>query len=127
LDKAFRATVAAGLVPQLAGPAEQRLVALGLARSVLQPAATDDEKLDQQHVGLKGFEKLLAERAQEDVPLATFLERLEQPPPDRTTLDRRMIKDFPVDPEDDDAKFNVESLNLRTNDEKAVQPHYVLR
>jgi len=55
------------------------------------------------------------------------LERLEQPPPDRAVLDRRMIKDFAVDPEDDDAKFNVESLNLRTIDEKAVQPHYVLR
>jgi len=127
-DKTFRATVAAGLVPQLGGGwAGQRLVALGIARSVLQSAATDDENLEQQHVGLKGFERLLAERAQEDVPLATFLERLAQPPPDRAVLDRRMIKDFPVDPEDDDAKFNVESLNLRTTDEKAVQPHYVLR
>jgi hypothetical protein len=127
-DKALRAIAAASLVPQLgSGPAEQRLVALAMARSIIQPAATDDENLDQQHIGLKGFEKLLTERAQEDVPVATFLERLEQPPPDRPTLDRRMIKDFAVDPEDDDAKFNVESLNLRTNDEKAVQPHYVLR
>lgn len=127
-DKALRATVAAGLVPQLGGdPAGQRLIALGMARSVLKPAATDDENLEQQHVGLKGFERHLSERAQEDVPLAAFLERLQQPPPDGTVLARRMIKDFAVDPEEDDAKFNVESLNLRTNDEKAVQPHYVLR
>jgi hypothetical protein len=127
-DKAFRATVAAGLVPQLgSGSAGERFVALGVARSVLQPAAANDESLEQQHVGLKIFEKLLAERAQEDVPLATFLERLTLPPPERAVLDRRMIKDFAVDPEDDDAKFNVESLNLRTTDEKAVQPHYVLR
>jgi hypothetical protein len=126
-DKTFRATVAAGLVPQLAGgSAGQRLVALEIARSVLHAAATDDENLEPQHVALKGFERILAERAQEDVPLATFLERLAQPP-DRAVLDRRMIKDFPVDPEDDDAKFNVESLNLRTTDEKAVQSHYVLR
>jgi hypothetical protein len=127
-DKALRAVVAASLVPHFGvSSGGDRFAALGIARSILQPAATDDEKLEQQRVGLKGFEKLMAERAQADEPLATLLERLEQSPPDRTILDRRMIRDFPVDPEDDDAKFNVESLNLRTNDEKAVQPHYVLR
>lgn len=125
-DKTFRAIIAAGLILQL-GVAGQNLVALGVSRSVLQPAAQEDENLPQQRVPLKAFEKLLAERAQEDVPLATFLERLEQELPDRVVLDRRMIKDFTVDPEDDEAKFNVESLNLRVTDEKAVQPHYVLR
>jgi hypothetical protein len=127
-DKTFRAIVAAGLVPQLGSAvAASNLVATGLLRSVLQPAAQDDENLEQKHVALKGFEKLLAERGQEDVPLATFLERLEQDPPDRAVLDRRMIKDFAVDPEDPDVQFNVESLNLRVTDEKAVQPHYVMR
>src|SRR5207249_8164176 len=127
-DKTFRAIVAAGLVPQLGSAAAgSNLIALGFLRSVLQPAMQDDENLQQQHVSLKGFEKLLAERAQEDVPLATFLERLEQDPPVPAVLDRRMIKDFAVDPEDPYAQFNVESLNLRVTDEKAVQPHYVMR
>ena len=125
-DKTFRAIIAAGLIPQLGSPGSN-LIALGLSRSVLQPAAQEDENLPQQRVPLKAFEKLLAERAQEDVPLATFLERLEQELPERAILDRRMIKDFTVDPEDDEAKFNIESLNLRVTDEKAVQPHYVMR
>ena len=42
-DKTFRAVVAAGLVPQLgSGPAGPQLIALGLLRSVLQPAAQED-------------------------------------------------------------------------------------
>jgi hypothetical protein len=127
-DKTFRAVLAAGSVPQLGSAAAgSHLIALGLLRSVLQPAATDDENLKQQRVPLRSFEKILAERAQEDVPLATFLERLEQDPPQRPILDRRMVKDFTADPEDDEAKFDVESLNLKTTDEKAVQPHYVVR
>jgi hypothetical protein len=127
-DKSYRAIVAGGLIPQLgSGSTGSQMVALLLLRSVLQPAAQEDENLPQQRVPLKAFEKLLAERAQEDVPLATFLERLEQELPERAVLDRRMIKDFTVDPEDDEAKFNIESLNLRVTDEKAVQPHYVLR
>ena len=68
-DKTLRAIIAAGLIPQLGSPGSN-LIALGLSRSVLQPAAQEDENLPQQRVPLKAFEKLLAERAQEDVPLA---------------------------------------------------------
>jgi hypothetical protein len=127
-DKTFRALIAASAVPQLASTfGGQNFVALGLLRSALLPAASDDENLPKRTVAVRGFQKLWEERAQEDVPLATLLERLQQEPPDQATLARRMIKDFPVDPEDDDAKFNVETLNLRVTDEKAVQPHYLLR
>jgi hypothetical protein len=126
-----RGILGASLLPHiLTGIPAQRATALAVLGWITKPGAQgagDDEDKKPQRIPVRAFDKLLAERGVETLPLTTLLERLEQEPPHRTVVDRKMLRDFPVDPDDDEAKFNVESLNLKVTDEKANQPHYRLR
>jgi hypothetical protein len=129
-----RGIFGAGLLPHLlTGIPAQRATAAAVLSWVTKPGTpggalgSDDEDKKSQKIPLPAFAKLLAERGVETLPLPTLLERLEQEPPHRTVVDRKMLRDFPVDPDDEESKFNVAGLNLKVTDEKASQPHYRLR
>jgi hypothetical protein len=127
-EASARGILGVGLLPHLlTGIPAQRATSLAILGWVTKPASGDDEGKKPEKIPLRAFEKLLAERGVETLPLSTLLERLEQEPPGRAIVDRKMLRDFAVDPDDDEAKFNVESLNLKVTDDRMVQPRYRLR
>ena len=95
--------------------------ALGSSALFMQAQARQEKKTDKKpdKVGVATFDKLFREQASRAVTVARLNELLSAPP--RGTL----LKDLELDP--DMEFFDVAKLGLKTNDEKAVQPQYLMR
>ena len=123
-----RGILGVSLLPHLlSGVPARRAIGLAILQWIGKPVSGEDVDKKPEKVPLQAFAKLVAERGVETLPLPALLERLEQGPPERAVVDRKMLRDFIVDPDDDEAKFNVESLNLKVTDDKMMQPRYRLR
>jgi hypothetical protein len=68
---------------------------------------------------MQSFDQLLRERMSDLEPLSKVKEALRQPP------HQKLLTDYAIDP--DIESFSVAGLDLKVNDERAVQPHYRLQ
>jgi hypothetical protein len=67
---------------------------------------------------MQSFDQLLRERMNDREPLSKLMEALRQTPR------QKLLTEYSIDP--DVESFSVAALDLKVNDERAVQPHYRL-
>jgi hypothetical protein len=68
---------------------------------------------------MQSFDQLLRERVRDQEPLSKLKEAL------RRTPSQQLLTEYSIDP--DIESFSVSALDLKVNDERAVQPHYRLQ
>ncbi len=95
---------------------EQTLVYVALLSKVAPAAAENETSKDTRNEPLATFAKLWNDQKQKAVTSSKLKDLLAQQP--RGSL----LKSFELDPEME--VFNVGKLNLKTSDDKGIQPHY---
>lgn len=118
-----RAALMAAAVPLAGGPFDQQLSALALFHLVSRGPGEQEATPDKSP--LLSFDRALKDRESFETPLTRLLPQLADKPPSRVDVDRALIKEHVLD--QDSEVFDIGKLNLKSNDERAVQPHYRLR
>jgi hypothetical protein len=100
---------------------------LAMLAALTRPAGSGEaeEKFTEKTTRLDGFDRLLKERAQEELTPAQLQQALQAPVPSPQEINRRLLTDFTLDP--DFEVFDVGSLGVEVTDDKKIQPHYRLR
>lgn len=121
-DLRTRAVLAASAVPYAPGGIGLNLATLELCMRPATPA--DGDRLPERRVRLATFDRVLRERAQEEVPLAALQRALDEPVPGPQEIARRLIAEHNLDP--DSELLDVGALGLESADPQ-VQRRYRLR